>query len=283
MYRAATSYYTIAAARLARMDFSDQAFAHIRLNVLLQDEKEITPELFDTINALPVDHILSLSASLFRDEELLAGICPSVYLLLSMNWTSAGQKIIPVFTNDGTPPLKKMETYFAGQGVTGLEFPVFNVNGPGVYTKDNCTLVLLPQFSQVDKKVFDPVAGVDKMMIVVPANEFENPRAISELRKIMMQAEQDGIGADPAEFYVEKAEFDMEKELWKRRVSVYNDFLPLSKKVQQKEYNDVIDWYHKEYEVLPVWYKRLGHIIKVLMGKREFRSLFGDKLKRNKT
>lgn len=35
-------------------------------------------------------------------------------------------------------------------------------------------------------------------------------------------------------------------------------------------------FYHHEYEVLPVWYKRFGHIIKVLMGKRKFRSLFKD-------
>lgn len=49
--------------------------------------------------------------------------------------------------------------------------------------------------------------------------------------------------------------------------------------VKQIEYlqanRDAIrDWYTKEYEVLPKWYKRFGHIIKVLIGKRSFRSLF---------
>jgi len=42
------------------------------------------------------------------------------------------------------------------------------------------------------------------------------------------------------------------------------------------------EYYNKEYEVLPLWYKRLGHIIKVLMGKRSFRSLFNDKIKKYK-
>ena len=37
---------------------------------------------------------------------------------------------------------------------------------------------------------------------------------------------------------------------------------------------NIIDWYNKEYEALPLWYKRFGHIIKVLMGKRTFKSLF---------
>jgi hypothetical protein len=36
-------------------------------------------------------------------------------------------------------------------------------------------------------------------------------------------------------------------------------------------------FYHYEYEILPMWFKQLGHIIKVLMGKRSFRSLYDDK------
>ncbi len=36
-------------------------------------------------------------------------------------------------------------------------------------------------------------------------------------------------------------------------------------------------FYHQEYEVLPLWYKRIGHIIKVLTGKRTFRSLYDNK------
>jgi len=31
---------------------------------------------------------------------------------------------------------------------------------------------------------------------------------------------------------------------------------------------EIQDWYNKEYEVLPLWYKRFGHIIKIIMGKR---------------
>jgi hypothetical protein len=42
------------------------------------------------------------------------------------------------------------------------------------------------------------------------------------------------------------------------------------------------DYYHYEYEILPLWYKRLGHVIKVIMGKRSFRSLFRDDVKKYK-
>ncbi len=37
---------------------------------------------------------------------------------------------------------------------------------------------------------------------------------------------------------------------------------------------EIQHWYNKEYEVLPLWYKRFGHIIKVFQGHRTLRSLF---------
>jgi len=39
------------------------------------------------------------------------------------------------------------------------------------------------------------------------------------------------------------------------------------------DYNILYNWYQDQYEVLPLWYKRLGHIVKVLTGKRSFKSL----------
>ena len=42
------------------------------------------------------------------------------------------------------------------------------------------------------------------------------------------------------------------------------------------------EYYNAEYEVLPLWYKRFGHIVKVITGKRRFRSLFTDKIKKSK-
>ncbi len=40
------------------------------------------------------------------------------------------------------------------------------------------------------------------------------------------------------------------------------------------------DYYNNEYEILPTWFKRLGHIVKVGIGKRSFRSLFNDQVKK---
>lgn len=41
-------------------------------------------------------------------------------------------------------------------------------------------------------------------------------------------------------------------------------------------------YYDNEYEALPLWYKRCGHMIKVLTGKRSFRSLFNHQIKKQK-
>jgi len=43
---------------------------------------------------------------------------------------------------------------------------------------------------------------------------------------------------------------------------------------ERKRADDTFSWYQKEYEVLPLWFKRTGQLIKVLMGKRSFSSLF---------
>jgi hypothetical protein len=48
------------------------------------------------------------------------------------------------------------------------------------------------------------------------------------------------------------------------------------------DYENLFKWYHNEYEILPLWYKRFGHILKVFMGRRSFRSLFSEDVKKYK-
>lgn len=52
--------------------------------------------------------------------------------------------------------------------------------------------------------------------------------------------------------------------------------------IQKEERARGLKWYYHEYEILPLWYKKFGHILKVLMGKRSFKSLFSDKVKKHK-
>ena len=57
-----------------------------------------------------------------------------------------------------------------------------------------------------------------------------------------------------------------------------SDFL----RIQKTQSQEILTWYHNEYEILPLWYKRFGHIIKVIMGKRSFKSLYKDNVKKYK-
>lgn len=60
---------------------------------------------------------------------------------------------------------------------------------------------------------------------------------------------------------------------------VINDLIFENKTLQNKNpkiaaiLNKPLSWYYKEYEVLPGWYKKIGHIIKTMQGNRSFRSL----------
>jgi hypothetical protein len=61
---------------------------------------------------------------------------------------------------------------------------------------------------------------------------------------------------------------------------IMEELLELSNK--HDEVNYILRFYRNEYEILPLWYKQLGHIIKVIQGKRAFRSLFDKSVKKYK-
>jgi hypothetical protein len=52
--------------------------------------------------------------------------------------------------------------------------------------------------------------------------------------------------------------------------------------IQKEERRNGLQWYYYEYEILPLWYKQFGHLLKVIMGKRSFKSLFSDNVKKYK-
>jgi glycosyltransferase involved in cell wall biosynthesis len=55
-----------------------------------------------------------------------------------------------------------------------------------------------------------------------------------------------------------------------------NQILSGQKPHLASHFNKPISWYYKEYEVLPGWYKKVGHIIKALQGNRPWKSLLNN-------
>ena len=76
-----------------------------------------------------------------------------------------------------------------------------------------------------------------------------------------------------------------ERLLWQQtltRAELDNQYLYAELLRSDHQAKEIQDFYNREYESLPLWYKRLGHIVKVLSGKRTFRSLFRDDVKKYK-
>jgi hypothetical protein len=105
----------------------------------------------------------------------------------------------------------------------------------------------------------------------------------------LRQAEMDFNQQSPVLYARTCAVILLEKELYAATKKLSSTKTELD---HQKQYVEVLrsdhaareiqDFYTKEYEILPLWYKRFGHILKVLAGKRTFRSLFRDDVKKYK-
>jgi len=66
---------------------------------------------------------------------------------------------------------------------------------------------------------------------------------------------------------------------------IYSDQEEGQEGIGNYKYSEMVKikkFYHFEYEILPLWYKQIGHVLKVLMGKRTFKSLFNDNVKKYK-
>lgn len=105
----------------------------------------------------------------------------------------------------------------------------------------------------------------------------------------LQQAENDFKQSSPKLYLLVNDKRMLGKEISTLRRKIANTETELS---HQKQYSDILrsdhstkelqDYYNHEYEILPVWYKRFGHILKVITGKRTFRSLFRDDVKKYK-
>jgi hypothetical protein len=81
---------------------------------------------------------------------------------------------------------------------------------------------------------------------------------------------------------LEKSTVILTEELKHIQLQFQNQKTYLRLLTEQDEANKINEFYHHEYEILPLWYKRIGQVIKVCMGKRTFRSLFDNNVKKYK-
>jgi hypothetical protein len=122
----------------------------------------------------------------------------------------------------------------------------------------------------------------------------DNPEKLSEILDILQKAETIIRDDDPQTYYLLKENMSVSAKEHKLRARIgllqeqidslkaYNLFHNSLGTQEKSQIRELQHFYDKEYEILPLWYKRLGHVIKVIMGKRTFRSLFNDNVKKYK-
>ena len=76
------------------------------------------------------------------------------------------------------------------------------------------------------------------------------------------------------------AELSIRQAMLQEMLSNAESTISLIRTKYKEDYNLLFRWYHREYESLPLWYKRFGHILKVLTGQRSLRSIFDVRAKR---
>ena len=287
MYMPLKPYFTITPSLLLQQNKDNAGFENTNLNIILSSETEFTPHLYSILDKVENKFIISICDSLLKDQSILQALLSKVYILLALNKSINRQRILPVFSDSqyqhGSLNIEMCQTYFNQQGVADIKLPIFDYSLNGIQTIDNCSLFVMNELPPGLQNAYSENKNYSTTMIIAFRNEITDFAMINDVKKQIIADEKNHIlKTDISPYSMENEEFESEIELWKKRTLLYQVFLSLSKKIQEKEYYDVLNWYQKEYEILPLWYKRLGHIIKVIMGKRSFRSLFRDDVKKYK-
>jgi hypothetical protein len=250
------------------------------VNILLDAATINIAVLLNFIQKNNIDFTLSLSTSVLNrsaDDVLFR----TLFMLYTLS-DNAGEAIkkIFLFTDDGNyapENLEKLKVFFEQQGEPAVRFIAAE---PGTnHVQENilfCTRTHLIGLNDVHVETYLSHA-IEKVIvwyddsIWAAGTKAVAPDTLSNYNRHAATFFNVVAHNSIAELYRNQS------RLWKDRAMLYLNFIVLGKRISQNEYYGIKDWYNKEYEILPLWYKRFGHIIKVFLGKRSFSSLFDDK------
>lgn len=83
-----------------------------------------------------------------------------------------------------------------------------------------------------------------------------------------------------AEIQEKNAVLEWKQKIYEIQLDNFKTYLKLI--VSQDEARTINQFYYYEYEILPLWFKRLGHIIKVATGRRTLKSLYSKRANKYK-
>ena len=248
------------------------------INIFIDQPSVNIPDLYRFLRNVQYNFVVSISAATLAtaDEKLLA----DVYLLFCLSaCTRMNKSRIYIYVEHDDSLAKaasqKLKNYFFSQGEMHVEHvaaghPIQEILLNTTLFIDHTSLAAMDR----DLSAKYSAEKINQVLVSLPLNG-----SIAEI------AGQLAAAIRVNEFlrsFIEIVSLRMETDwtltqsgLWKSRAQLYLSFISLSKKVGEKQYYDVLDWYKKEYEVLPLWYKRFGHILKWLTGNKKINILPG--------
>jgi hypothetical protein len=233
-------YYTINASLLIRQFRSGKpVFGNYRLNILITSDNDLIPDLYKSVNTLEQKYIFSISDSLLLDNNMLARSLPKLFLFVAMNNSPTGKKYIPVFSETGVdclPDLVTIKSYFKQQGVPDITLPFFRSDNLQEYVEGwNILRIFLKQ--PATTLPTKSLTGLGSIVFFkdLSIESAEMERVQKYIAAISKDDKYGDNGDNGNERISDKEEFETEIELWRKRALLYQDFLMISKTVQQKE------------------------------------------------
>jgi hypothetical protein len=227
----------------------------------------------EILEPLTADHLRSITSLLFIHSSLRIGGSPVISLT-------------------GGPPELLSGAAAALRGYLALQgYPaplIHTLMPPGTPSPIPDTATLFRSASELTvhyKQLLQTDACYNNDLFLYAPPE-EKPEAVIP---ILQQAESDLAHRFPPLYSLIRINEGLNKELGQLRTKYASTEAELH---YQKQYLEILrsdhptreiqDYYTREYEILPLWYKRFGHLLKVFTGKRTFRSLFRDDVKKYK-
>ena len=247
-------------------------------NIII-DVAEINLSIINKFVGFDNKYIFSLTATFLRDFNIDALLSKLYTLFVLSSSFIKRKKNIPVFLNNANEELVNMQlvkNYFKLQGEE-IEFVLFDLTDKQV--KNNILLISQEKLQTLNEDYLIEFYPQNIDQIIITQNNITEKNTLETIIKKNRFTE---VFLKTVFLQHNNNKLLYCAALWEDRSVLYSSFILLSKKVGENQYYDILNWYHNEYEILPLWYKQFGHIIKIIIGKRSFRSLFSDNVKKYK-
>ena len=243
--------------------------------IIVIDTLDIDLRTFIELNQKHQSFLVSLSDTVIN-FEYFPDFIATLYTIYTLSDCSAlNKKVIPVIDTGQTTSIankKALETYFHAQGEQHFQLVYLKTQAD---SHNNIQLLDIKELAFFNGKTVEfYINNAIEHVFITAQAPFVLADEISRVDKAVKSNKYVALAFQLIELHRLKSFNSKCANLWKERAALYQSFISLSKKVGESEYYEIKRWYEQEYEVLPLWYKRVGHIIKAIIGKRDFKSFF---------